>query len=416
MARNVISSKGLYPTSRPLSYGVKAGDWVFTSGMPGLHQNGKIVGKTMARIDSDSQTRQALMNTKKIYDELNVPFDRAIKLKTYITDFRYKTNFRKIYREFFNHTFPANAFVGTSLSCVDTMIEIESVAKISGTISEIRSAKLVDPDLPCAQGGIYSDGFLYSSGHLSRNLKNELVGLGDIRAQTEQSLDNIGLTLEAAGLSFSDVVIVNTTVADSKSIRVYNEIFMKYFHEPFGTRATIQGILPVEGAQIMFEVFATKGPKRIVSSREAAAGHFTIKRLDNAIYHPGLYASVSPQSHAIQVGDIIYTSGEVSRDASGLTVGPGDIRAQTRRVMDTLFLCMETLGSGAEDIVKTNVTITDNRLIPAFDEEYGKYFTPPYPAQTIVVDGLSPEKMVVEIEAIGILGSSQNAVFVTGSY
>ena len=244
MARNVISSKGLYLTIRPLSYGVKAGDWVFTSGMPGLHKNGKIVGKTIARIDPDSQTQQALINTKKIYDELNIPFDRAIKLKTYLSDFRYKTNFKKIYQEFFNHTFPANAFVSTNLSCVDTMIEIESVAKISGTIREIRSAELVDQGLPCAQGGSYSDGFLYSSGHLSRNLKNELVGRGDMRAQTEQSLDNLGFALEAAELSFSDVVKVNTTVPDSKSISVYNEIFMKYFHQPYGARATIQGILP----------------------------------------------------------------------------------------------------------------------------------------------------------------------------
>jgi enamine deaminase RidA (YjgF/YER057c/UK114 family) len=60
------------------------------------------------------------------------------------------------------------------------------------------------------------------------------------------------------------------------------------------------------------------------------------------------------------------------------------------------------------------VSIPDYRMIPGFNEEYAKFFSPPYPARTTVVTGLAQERMVLEVEAIAILGASQNATVLTG--
>ena len=146
----------------------------------------------------------------------------------------------------------------------------------------------------------------------------------------------------------------------------------------------------------------------------AGAAHFALKRRDDTAYVTELPGALAPHSHAVQVGDLVYLCGEIGYDASGRLVGPGDIRAQTRKTMENLALCMKALGGTMDDIVKTNVSITDYRMFDAFNEEYARFFSPPYPARTTVVAGLAQERMVVEIEAIAVLGASRDAVVVTG--
>jgi 2-iminobutanoate/2-iminopropanoate deaminase len=82
--------------------------------------------------------------------------------------------------------------------------------------------------------------------------------------------------------------------------------------------------------------------------------------------------------------------------------------------MENHRLCLEALGAQVQDIVKTHISLTDERLIPGFYEEYEKFFSPPYPAQSTVVTGLARQHMVLEIEGIAVLGASQKAVAVTG--
>ncbi len=389
MARNVIISDKLQPLTAPISYGVKAGDWVFTAGMVGVDAQGKVAGTEPGLLDAKAQSRQALQNVAAVLEAFGLPLDRVAKAKGYITDFRYFDRYNEACREFFQPPYPARATVGASLAREGAMIEVEAVAAVSGAPKEIRSPKLADRGPPCAQGGTQAGDLLFVSGHVSRGAKGELVGRGDLRAQVEQALDNVGATLEAAGFDFSDVIKINATVPDWYGFPRYNEIFMKYFREPFEARATIQGDLAVEGALIEFEAVAAKGPRRTVESEAAGIGHFALKRDENTIYHPELPGALAPHSHAVQVGDLVYLCGEIGYDGSGRLVGPSDIRAQTRKTMENLRLCMEALGGTMEDIVKTNASITDHRMIPAYNEEYAKYFTPPYPARTTVVAGLA---------------------------
>jgi 2-iminobutanoate/2-iminopropanoate deaminase len=255
---------------------------------------------------------------------------------------------------------------------------------------------------------------VFVSGQLARDAKGELIGRGDMRAQAEQALDNIGAVLEAAGIGFADVIKVNGTVPDWFGFHRYNEIFMKYFAEPFPGRATLQGALGVEGMLIEIEAVAARGRRRIVESEGPGVGHFGLKRREDTVYVGELPGALAPHSHAVQVGDLVYLCGEVGYDASGRLVGPGDVQAQTRKTLQNLRLCMEALGGRMDDIVKTNVSLTDYRLGPAFNEEYRTFFTPPYPARTTVIAGLAQDRMVVEIEAIAVLGASENAVAVTG--
>ncbi|MGH6642761.1 MAG: RidA family protein [Bradyrhizobium sp.] len=58
---------------------------------------------------------------------------------------------------------------------------------------------------------------IYTAGQVSIDERGELVGAGDLAAQTEQVMRNVGLALAAAGASFSDVVKITTYVVNYKS-------------------------------------------------------------------------------------------------------------------------------------------------------------------------------------------------------
>lgn len=50
---------------------------------------------------------------------------------------------------------------------------------------------------------------LYIAGHIAKNDANQIVGVGDVKRQTEQVFDNLGRVLKAAGASFDDIVKIN---------------------------------------------------------------------------------------------------------------------------------------------------------------------------------------------------------------
>ena len=414
-SRISIVSKRLSPAQGPYSYGVKAGDWVFTAGMVGIDKAGNVVGKTLGRPDIEAQARQALENVNSVLEELGVSTTKVAKVKGYVTDLRYFDEYNTVYREFFKSPYPARATNGKGLVRRDLVVEVDAIATVSGAPIEVRSPKLADWKVPCAQGGTKVGDVFFSSGHFSRDGKGVLFARGDMKAQTEQALDNLGAALEAASFDFSDVIMINVTVPDWYGLQKYNDTFAKYFREPFEARATIQGNIEEEGILIAFEAVASRGKKKItIESDPPGDRHLVVKKRDDTIYLPGLPGALAPHSQGVQVNDLVFLCGQIGYDASGRLVGPSDIRAQTKKTMENHRLCLEALGGTMDDIVKTLVSIPDYRLLPAFNEEYAKFFTPPYPARATVVAGLAQERMVLEVEAIAILGASKNATVVTG--
>lgn len=50
-----------------------------------------------------------------------------------------------------------------------------------------------------------------------------------IEAQAEQSCKNVGAILEAAGLSFENVIKTTCFLADMNDFQIFNEVYAKYF-------------------------------------------------------------------------------------------------------------------------------------------------------------------------------------------
>src|SRR6476659_7804356 len=63
---------------------------------------------------------------------------------------------------------------------------------------------------------------------------------GDVSAQSRRVFENIGALLQAAGLSFSNVVRTTVFLADMNDFAAMNAVYATYFREPYPARATVQ--------------------------------------------------------------------------------------------------------------------------------------------------------------------------------
>jgi len=108
-------------------------------------------------------------------------------------------------------------------------------------------------------------------------------------------------------------------------------------------------------------------------------------------------------SQGFRFGDILFISGQTGIDETGELVGIGDFDAQAEQTFRNLARVLEAGGSSLKDVVKVTIFLTDMTKFPKIVELRGTWFTPPYPADTIVqVQSLYRPEVEIEIEAIAV--------------
>lgn len=110
-------------------------------------------------------------------------------------------------------------------------------------------------------------------------------------------------------------------------------------------------------------------------------------------------------SQGFRVGDLLIVSGQASIDESGQIVGAGDFDAQAQQTFQNLERVLQAGGSSLDRVVKVTIFVTDMANFGKIVELRGKWFSPPYPADTIVeVSSLALPELEIEIEAIAVAG------------
>ncbi|MCZ6531664.1 MAG: RidA family protein [SAR324 cluster bacterium] len=102
---------------------------------------------------------------------------------------------------------------------------------------------------------------LFVSGQLAK-VDSELVGKGDIKAQTRQVLENIKKVLDQAGATFSDVVRVTVYITDMSHFRDIHDVRLQYFDKdnlPASTMVEVSGFVD-EDALIEIDAVAVINP------------------------------------------------------------------------------------------------------------------------------------------------------------
>ncbi len=113
---------------------------------------------------------------------------------------------------------------------------------------------------------------------------------------------------------------------------------------------------------------------------------------------------VGPYSQGIKVGNLVFTAGTGPFDLKTGQLILGDVRQQTRRVLENIKAILEAAGAKLDDVVKTTIFLTDLKDWAAMNEVYREYFAKDPPVRsTVQVAGLWGG-MAVEIEAMAVLG------------
>ena len=114
--------------------------------------------------------------------------------------------------------------------------------------------------------------------------------------------------------------------------------------------------------------------------------------------------AIGPYSQAVDLGDLVFLSGQIPLDpATGTLVG-GDISVQTRRVLDNLAAILTAAGASFADVVKTTVYLLDMDDFAAMNAVYATYVTAPPPARATVQVSRLPRDVRIEIDVIAKVG------------
>ena len=110
-------------------------------------------------------------------------------------------------------------------------------------------------------------------------------------------------------------------------------------------------------------------------------------------------------SQGFRVGDLVIVSGQAAIDEHGQLVGVGDFDAQAEQTFRNLQRVLEAGGSSLDRVVKVTIFLTDMANFPKIVELRERWFTSPYPADSIVqVVALALPELEIEIEAIAVAG------------
>lgn len=110
-------------------------------------------------------------------------------------------------------------------------------------------------------------------------------------------------------------------------------------------------------------------------------------------------AAIGPYSQAVCVGNLVFTSGQISLDPETGVLRGNTVESQTRRVCNNLAAVLEAAGSSLDKVVKTTCFLSDMGDFAAFNTIYEEFFKNKPARSCIACKGL-PKGALVEIEAI----------------
>lgn len=111
-------------------------------------------------------------------------------------------------------------------------------------------------------------------------------------------------------------------------------------------------------------------------------------------------APVGPYSQAVQLGDILFCSGQIAIDPRTNEVMKGSIPEQTELVMKNIKAVLAAASMDFSHVVKTTIFLTDMNDFAAVNSIYAKSFVGEPPARSTVAVSALPKGVNVEIEVI----------------
>ena len=114
-------------------------------------------------------------------------------------------------------------------------------------------------------------------------------------------------------------------------------------------------------------------------------------------------AAIGPYSQAVQIGNLVYTSGQLPIDMETKELVKDDVKKAAEACIKNAKAILEEAGTSLDKVVKSLVFVRDMNDFAAINEVYGKFFTENYPARSCVQAAKLPLDALVEMEFIAIV-------------
>lgn len=109
--------------------------------------------------------------------------------------------------------------------------------------------------------------------------------------------------------------------------------------------------------------------------------------------------AIGPYSQAVEAGNFVFLSGQIPLKTNG-TIVDGDIKDQTKQVLDNIGEVLKASGLSYNNVVKTTVYLSDMSDFREMNKVYSKYFKDNYPARATIQVSELPKEVGVEIDVI----------------
>jgi 2-iminobutanoate/2-iminopropanoate deaminase len=113
-------------------------------------------------------------------------------------------------------------------------------------------------------------------------------------------------------------------------------------------------------------------------------------------------AAVGPYSQGVQVGDLIYTAGQLGIVPGTKEFAGPDIESQTRQALENLKAVLKVGNACMEHVIKTTVFLQDIGEFARMNAVYAEFFPEGPPARSAVQVAALPLGGRVEIEAVAV--------------
>lgn len=113
-------------------------------------------------------------------------------------------------------------------------------------------------------------------------------------------------------------------------------------------------------------------------------------------------AAIGPYSQAIQVGNMLFASGQLGIDPATGNFVEGAVKEQTAQAFKNVKAILAEAGLDISDVVKTTVFLADMGDFGAMNEVYASQFEGAFPARSAVAVKTLPKNGLVEIEVVAV--------------
>ena len=208
----------------------------------------------------------------------------------------------------------------------------------------------------------------------------------DIQKQARYVLNNLRSVFKVAGCDLKDVVKSQVFLTDLKDFYYFDQVWKEFFPSP-PPRTTVQvsGLL-VPGCRVEIDLIAVRPSvtRRVITGAETP----------------------TPMAHYCQgalAGETMYAAGQIASDYRTGVPSGADMRKQTRYVLNNIRSVLKAAGCDLEDVVKSQVFVTDLNDFPSFHAVWKEFFPSPPPRTTVQVSGLLVPGCRIEIDLSAVL-------------